>query len=322
MKNYLIYLAACLAGFAAHAQYNSANLSMPADETQGKYTWKNMRIYPVFAKESFVNANANVGKYTTLSEALKQKKVQITEAKEGEEVNKLFAENTSGDTVIIIGGEVISGGKQDRMIASDVILPPRSGKVDLSVFCVEHGRWTYRGARTSNEGANESKAFRLSYSVGSTKMRKAASVNKNQAEVWDKVSEITTVHDAASPTGAYTALSQDSTYQNNLKGYRTFFKPILAANPAIIGMVVVTGDSVLGCDLFATHNLLMQHADNIISSYATEVMTSGAKVTITNAKVQSYINNLLADEKKQEKLIKDNGTMLKENNNKLHIAIY
>lgn len=325
MKNFFLLVAVCLGWVAATAQYNKSNLTLQADETATKFTLKNMRIYPVLAQATFVNAQQDVGKYTSLGDALKQKKLVITEDKDGQ-VNKLYAENVSQDTIMILGGEVISGGKQDRMIANDFILPPKSGKKDLSVFCVEHGRWHYKEPESiSGSGdANDKTMYMFSCSPGiaSTKVRKAGNVEKNQSSVWNNVEEVTGKNNAGSSTGAYTALDSNVNYKKQLVEYTPFFKKILAANPSTIGMVVVTGDSVLGCELFATHELLMQHADDIINSYATEAMTNGSKVTISNSKVQSYVNKLLADETKQERLIKENGTELKDRNRKLHIAFY
>lgn len=317
MKNIFLLVAVCLGWVAATAQYNSANLALQADETATKYTLKNMRIYPVLARASFVNVHKDVGKYTSLSDALKQKKLVITEDQEGGQVNKLYAENISKDTIMILGGEVISGGKQDRMIANDFILPPKCGKRDLSVFCVEHGRWDYKV-----QGGNAATTFSFCTGLASTQVRKAGNVKQNQSYVWDRVQDVTAKNNSESSTGAYTALDTNTTYKKEIVEYTPFFKKILAANPSTIGMVVVTGDSILGCELFATHDLLMQHADNLINSYATEAMTNGSKVTISNNKVQKYVNNLLADEIKQEKLIKENGTQLKDKNKKLHIAFY
>jgi len=318
MKTSILLLAACLAAFASAAQYTAANLFLQPEAVSVKYTWKNMRIYPVLAKESFVKANAKISKYISLGDALKQNKIKITESQDGEEVNKLFAQNTSKDTIILLGGEVISGGKQDRMIAGDMILPPGKGKVDMQVFCVEHGRWTYK-----NQGASaKSLGFSASYSVASTEVRKAGNVNKDQSKVWEKVKDVTDKNNAPSGTGTYMALATDSVYEKNLDSYRIFFTTVLKSNPAMIGFVAVTGDSILGCDLFASHALLMQHASNVISSYATEAMSNGKKVTVPFHKVKSYTDHLLANEVQQEKLVRAKGTMLKEKNGKVHIAVY
>ena len=39
-----------------------------------------------------------------------------------------------------MAGEVVKGGKQDRVIAQDVVLAPGE-TIDLNAFCVEKNRW-------------------------------------------------------------------------------------------------------------------------------------------------------------------------------------
>jgi ARG/rhodanese/phosphatase superfamily protein len=133
---------------------------------------------------------------------------------------------------------------------------------------------------------------------------------------------VTDKNDAESSTGAFTAMGNKKEVSNKIDEYKKYFKSLLASDTRIIGMAVVTGDSILGCDMFATHALLMNHADNLITSYATEVITSGKKITVPFVKVKSYMDTILSDETKQEQLIKQNGTMLKEKNSKLHITVY
>ena len=81
--------------------------------------------------------------FITLQEALVQKKVIVRETRE---VNELSIENISGEEVYVQSGDIVKGGQQDRMMAVDLILPPRSGKIPISAFCVENGRWSQRGS--------------------------------------------------------------------------------------------------------------------------------------------------------------------------------
>ena len=56
-------------------------------------------------------------------------------------MNRLVLVNNSKHPLILLAGEVVTGGKQDRVVGKDRIVPAESDPVDLSVFCVEHGRW-------------------------------------------------------------------------------------------------------------------------------------------------------------------------------------
>lgn len=131
-------LALLLLTTSAFAQYNRENLSIAASDA---HSYQNLRLYPVRANKSFEAVHSDIGKYETLQHSIKEKKLKITESSRGGEVNRLNIENISNDTIMVLAGEVIQGGKQDRVIANDFILYPGSGKKDLDVFCVESGRW-------------------------------------------------------------------------------------------------------------------------------------------------------------------------------------
>src|ERR1044071_1177332 len=103
---------------------------------------------------------------------------------ETEEVNELAVENVSrAEEVFIQAGDIVKGGQQDRMLAVDLIVPARSGRVPVDAFCVEHGRWTARGGELRS-------AFTISEQMASTKELKVAAKHaRSQAEVWTQVAE-------------------------------------------------------------------------------------------------------------------------------------
>ncbi len=294
------------------AQYNKDNLKIESTTANTKYSYKNLRVYPVRANKVFEAYHRNIGKYTTLKEGLAKNKIKITEQGSGD-VNTLFIENISSDTVMILVGEVIQGGKQDRMIAQDFILYPKSGKKDVSVFCVEHGRW--------QEGSN-GKSFNQYYSISSTEVRKAGAVKKDQQEVWDKVAKKTAENNAESSTGTLTALKSSEEFTSELKGYTDFFRDLLKEEKDVIGIVAVTGDVILGCDMFATHDIFKEHYGDLVNSYATDAISAGKNVTLPDEKVNEYFDFIIEDEDDQERKVNEKGTMLKDRGRKLHISTF
>ena len=60
----------------------------------------------------------------------------------GDQVNTLVLVNNSTKPLLLLAGEIVTGGKQDRVIAKDRIVPAGSDPIDLGVFCIEPGRWT------------------------------------------------------------------------------------------------------------------------------------------------------------------------------------
>src|ERR1700686_2403846 len=117
----------------------------------------NLLLFPV------VRAGGRSGQGTpflTLDEGLKSGTVEVTEAgkvrglvrrrdngpaiwaeRPGDQVNTLVLVNNSRQPLLLLAGEIVTGGKQDRVIAKDRIVPAESEPIDLGVFCVEPGRW-------------------------------------------------------------------------------------------------------------------------------------------------------------------------------------
>ena len=95
----------------------------------------------------------------------------------GAEVNRLVLVNNSKHPLILLAGEVVTGGKQDRVVGKDRIVPAESDPVDLSVFCVEHGRWTETSTKFDTHAS-----VMLQPSV-----RMKALADQDQQKVWDEV---------------------------------------------------------------------------------------------------------------------------------------
>ena len=78
----------------------------------------------------------------TLQEALDKGSVRVLETGS---VNELKIENTGDEDIFIQSGDIVKGGRQDRVLRMSFVLPPKSGVVPLAAFCVEAGRWSARG---------------------------------------------------------------------------------------------------------------------------------------------------------------------------------
>ena len=321
MQKIKVLVLLVLLASSTFAQYNTKNLVIESQQTSSGFVFKNLALYPIHAKQSFVTAHKNVGKYLPLKKAIENKKLKITEMESGGTVNTLYAQNSSNDTVIILGGEIVKGGKQDRMIAQDVLIPPGNKKINLSVYCVEQHRWSSNDSR-GNASNSAPASFSTSYNMSGTEVRKAALVNKNQSNVWQKVSETNTKNNTTNATGTYTAMDNNVGYKKDIDAYTAYFKKQFVMQSDVIGFIAVSGDKILGCDLFATNTLFTQQLDNLINSFATEAITSGKKPAVAYNKIIAYYNDFLADETKQDEKIKNNGTQLKIKQTKLHIAHY
>ena len=61
-------------------------------------------------------------------------------------VNELRIENTGDEDVYVQSGDMVKGGRQDRVLTVSFVLPRKSGEMPVAAYCVEHGRWSQRGA--------------------------------------------------------------------------------------------------------------------------------------------------------------------------------
>jgi hypothetical protein len=304
---------------ATLAQFNKNNLKMDASNTTKVYQYKNLQLYPVRANQVFVSHYRALGNYVTLQEGLKKKKVLVTEhvndpSSSDGTVNTLYIENVSSDTVMVLSGEVVQGGKQDRVMAQDFLLYPHSGKKDVAVFCVEPGRWVSEG----KDGAK----FEKYYGISSNKVRGAATVTKDQQAVWDKVAETTKKNGAGTSTGTLAALKGSDNLNKELASYISYFEKVLIPETDVIGVVVVSGDAILGCDLFASHEIFANNYKNLIGAYATEAITFGSNVQVPREKVSEYLDAIISDERNQDKEVEKKGTILRDGKRKLHISTF
>jgi hypothetical protein len=77
----------------------------------------------------------------TLQEAMASRTVQVYETGS---VNELEIENAGDREVFVQSGDIVKGGKQDRVLMVSLVLPARSGRMPIASFCVEQGRWAAR----------------------------------------------------------------------------------------------------------------------------------------------------------------------------------
>jgi hypothetical protein len=149
--------------------------------------------------------------FLTLDEGLKNGEVEVTEAGRvrglvrsrggaapayrGDQVNTLVLVNNSKRPLLLLAGEIVTGGKQDRVIAKDRIVPAGGDPIDLSVFCIEHGRWTESSEKFGATAKTSTGSFMVQPTV-----RQEAMVAKDQQQVWNSVNgAISTMAVAAAP---------------------------------------------------------------------------------------------------------------------------
>jgi hypothetical protein len=347
----IIILSALLIPLLAFPQYILEEGYISTDlfeKANANFTYKNLRIYPLIAGDYFKTAHSDIGTYTNLEEALKENKIRITEktadppTNRGDydtddqpanlnqnniqqhnqteysygsdgEVNALYIENISNDTIYLMAGEVVKGGKQDRVLAQDIILSPGSGRTEIPVFCVEPNRWSY---------ASSDRSFNEYFTVTSNSVRGKAVMAKDQHQVWDAVEEVMERQGTQTSTGTYTALESSEDYNTKLNEYAEYFEEIFSKTEDCIGFVAVTGDLIIGCDIFATPELFEIQRANILNAYVTEAVTRGGEIEISDSEVLAYLAEFLSTEAGQDEVIGEKGMQYKFRDKKIHVNTY
>jgi hypothetical protein len=233
----------------------------------GPYAYKNLAIFLIHAED-----RKDTTKFMTLEEALEQKKVTISETGT---VNTLVIENLSNDVYVYIqSGDIVRGGKQDRTLGYDYVIPPRSGKTPLSSFCVESGRWRQRG----NEKADE---FSVSNKVLPSKgLKIATNYGRSQSGVWK---EVDTIQNKLSSNLGQSVRSKKSesslelTLENievkkAVREYVNAFSHLIENKIDIVGFVFAINGKVDGADVYSSGTLFKKLWPKLLQACSVEAI--------------------------------------------------
>lgn len=315
---YLLSVALLLQVLSGRAQMTLENLDIgfSADHVPQKeyvYERAQLKLYVIKGKASLAKAVNDKTDYVPLETALSKDMVKVTEVSQGGEVNQLLFENKSKSTVILQMGDVITGGKQDRVVRDEKILKPGE-KSFVGVYCVEQGRW--------NSGSTGTGQFKAYHSKISNEVRRTMVKEQSQEAVWRDVAKVNSKNKTGSSSGTYAAISQNGDNQKEIRQYVDFYLAEFKGSEDIVGLLAVSGDQVIGCDIFGTPKLFQANVQQLLHSYATEAVLNGAEVTISDAAVNEYLNELLENEEKQAEILKKKGAKLKSNGKNLKISAF
>ncbi|MCX7591807.1 MAG: hypothetical protein N2255_09290 [Kiritimatiellae bacterium] len=197
----------------------------------------------------------------TLDEAVNHGWITIRE-KDDAEVPVVLVRNDSRHHVFLMSGEIIAGGKQNRMVKEDVLLPPSSGFVGIPVYCGERGRWVGR-----------SDVFESAGILAHAGLRKMAAAQEPQTAIWSEIEGYSARLGVRSPTHDYRRTYDDTGVREKLDECVRRFRDL--PRPSTVGLVALAGDVILGCDIFSDSELCAKLWEKLIRSYAAEAIGDG-----------------------------------------------
>src|SRR5712671_177850 len=281
------------------------SLAAPASRPEGDWrlldpvTYENSSVFPVVSSYS-----QDTSPFLTLEEGLSTGDVAVREQGSesmvrgrdgrpvylpqpttGASVNQLVLINRSKRPLLLLAGELVSGGKQDRVIGKDRIIPAGAPPLPLSVFCVEHGRWT---------GVSQ---FTAAKTIVHPSVREKAAVDQEQAYVWDAVRSGTTAKAAPAAPAARMSMhdiqgaidtngrteAYEKIYQSRAVGVSIdeFVEEVRARfaratsglkEERVVGVVVAYGGEVAWSDIFASGDLFDHYWNKLLRSYVVEAL--------------------------------------------------
>ncbi len=169
--------------------------STPCFQVGRPIVHQNLAIFPVRLVGDVPESD-----YLTLKEAQEKGLVVVRELPEGASVPYVLVENKADKPLLLLGGEVILGGKQDRIVAHDTLVPPKTA-MKVKVYCVEPGRWISR---------EEGERFFAPLSIVAPEVRKSAQVEKSQQRVWAENASVQRALLGADPRPIPSPLSRES----------------------------------------------------------------------------------------------------------------
>ncbi|MFP4027780.1 MAG: ARPP-1 family domain-containing protein [Candidatus Brocadiia bacterium] len=193
--------------------------------------------------------------YLSTQEAITRGLLKVREKGNGA-VPQLVVENAGDRKILMISGELLLGGKQNRVLGQDVLLPPHSGPVEVPVRCIEQGRW-------SRARGN----FKARQSVAPPAVRGAAQAGRSQGEVWEGVKRYQKQLEVDSGTRDLQAVHDSPEIKKDLKKYRDHVSRH-CWRPSAVGMVVARYGRVLGADIFCNSKVFSKHRNRLLESYA------------------------------------------------------
>jgi hypothetical protein len=253
----------------------------------GPLVHENLAIY-------FVHGTSASGPVPlTLQEALANGSAQVHETGN---VNQLEVENSGDTEVFVQSGDIVKGGRQDRVLTVSLILPPHSGPLPIASFCVEQGRWTARGRDdgknfTTAAAAVPSREAKIAMkapaappkadpSEAAAAYQLSADVSRRQHEVWNDVAKIqdklarsldTSVAMPESRSSLQLSLENEKLKQAQA-AYVKALQPAGETDGDIVGYVFAVNGKLNSADLYPSNGLFRKMWPKLIAANATEAI--------------------------------------------------
>jgi len=222
--------------------------------------FKNMAVLPVFSPLN------ECLEFLTLSEALMNQLITVTEASELGSVPELKVINKADIPVFLLDGEELLGAKQNRIVNTSILLREHSETI-IPVSCTEQGRWQYASREFHDSDLVLSSMIRGRKSASvSDSLTKHDRYESDQHVIWNCISSMSETEDVHSQTGA-----MKDVYEKRKHDLDEFLKT-LTHNPQQQGLLVLINGKVAGLDIIPNEKAYKVLHPKLVKSYAMDAI--------------------------------------------------
>jgi len=277
-----VWVVLCVIGLLGCGQVAAAEMLVDVDgrlAIGAPVVFEGLSIFPVIDTTS---AARPAERFLTLKEGLEAKLIEVSEVSDDGSVPSLLVRNRAEIPLLLMAGDVVKGGKQDRVLVADVLVQPNAIPVEVAVNCVEQGRWSGgASAKFGYAGRTE------------TLLKRTVQQEKSQARTWERVAEVNakkqealsqtaTAEEAAAlapSTGTYRASLENEAVERRKAEYLTAVRPVLMEGKAVVGLVVGHGDAVTSAEVFYHPSLFQKMREDTLSSVVLDAISAKVKAT-------------------------------------------
>ena len=232
---------------------------------------ENLAIIPLKTEKSYIDI-------LTLKKGFELGLAEVKEC-DNSQVNTLIVKNKAVTPLILIDGEEVVGGDQNRIVNATILIDAKS-EMGIPVSCTEKGRWAYKSEfKQSNYIAN--------YNTRRAKEYASRKQHHYQDVIWSSINDLENENAFASPTSA-----MEESYENLKIDHNKIIKEFEIV-PGQNGVLIIVDGEIKGFELFLNSEIYKEFHEKILKSYLIDSKIENKTFTINTDAAQTVINNAL-----------------------------
>lgn len=247
---------------------------MPEIELLAPQSHENIAVIPLKTPRNYLDI-------LTLKKGLELGLVEVKEC-EHSTVNTLIVKNNAVTPLLLVDGEEVVGGDQNRIINSTMIIAPQS-ESKVSVSCSERGRWAYKDEFTSSIHIAD-------YNTRRRKMHAARHNRPVQHEVWASIDELENKNDFRSVTSA-----MSESYENKKVNLDEMLKSFEVVDGQT-GILIIANGEIKGFEVLLNSEIYKDFHEKILKSYLIDVEDENSTFTINTDAAKAVIADAMDSE--------------------------